>query len=150
MALPFTLIGAVIGSRLNLLLSEHYLQLVMVVLLPVLAAETGEILVALRLRGDHKTTWMTTVRNLPYVAKPLLARCLRRSQTLALSVVSRGFFLATAGRVQAWAARERAACALLALVTVAVVAGKVLYLLAEQGLYFGVFRYVYDVAKLYL
>ena len=38
MALPFTLIGAVLGSRLNLILSEHYLQLVMVVLLPVLAA----------------------------------------------------------------------------------------------------------------
>lgn len=38
MALPFTLIGAVLGSRLNLFLSEHYLQLVMVVLLPVLAA----------------------------------------------------------------------------------------------------------------
>lgn len=37
MALPFTILGAIIGAKLNLIMSERYLQIVMVVLLPVLA-----------------------------------------------------------------------------------------------------------------
>ena len=39
-ALPFTLIGAVLGSNLNLIMNEHTLKTVMVVLLPVLAIFT--------------------------------------------------------------------------------------------------------------
>lgn len=34
---PFALVGAFLGARLNLLISEHYLQIVMLVLIPVLA-----------------------------------------------------------------------------------------------------------------
>lgn len=37
MALPFTLVGAVIGAKLNLIMSERALQIVMIVLLPILA-----------------------------------------------------------------------------------------------------------------
>ena len=36
-AMPFTLIGAYLGARLNLLISERYLQLLMLILLPVMA-----------------------------------------------------------------------------------------------------------------
>lgn len=59
--------------------------------LPVLAAETGEVITALQLRSDSQRGRTAVLRHLPYIAKPLLARCLRRAQTLALSVVSRGF-----------------------------------------------------------
>ena len=37
MALPFTLVGAVIGAKLNLIMSERQLQIVMIVLIPILA-----------------------------------------------------------------------------------------------------------------
>lgn len=37
MALPFSIIGAIIGAKLNLLVSERYLQIIMIILLPVLA-----------------------------------------------------------------------------------------------------------------
>lgn len=36
MSAPFALVGAMLGARLNLLISEHYLQLVMMILMPVL------------------------------------------------------------------------------------------------------------------
>ncbi len=36
MSAPFALIGAFVGARLNLLISEHYLQIVMLALMPVL------------------------------------------------------------------------------------------------------------------
>lgn len=121
--------------------------------LPVLASEGGEVLTALRLRSDSQRGRRALLRHLPYIAKPLLARCLRRAQTLALSVVSRGFFAeAAAGgaAAAAWPGKERCFCLLLALLTVAAVAGKLLWLLSEQGFYCGALRLVYDWAKLYL
>lgn len=119
--------------------------------LPVLAAETGEIITALQLRSDSQRGRTAVLRHLPYIAKPLLARCLRRAQTLALSVVSRGFFLAGARkRKEVWALSERSACAALAVLVVAVVSSKIIYLLSEQGFYFGVFRQIYDWTVLYL
>lgn len=117
---------------------------------PVLAAEAGEVLIALRLRAASESGRHGSLRYLPFLIKPLLVRCLRRSQTLALSVVSRGLFLKQSERAEAWPAREKAAAAALLLLTLAVGAGKILYALAEQGLYFGAFRTVYDWTKLYL
>jgi len=119
--------------------------------LPVLAAETGEVITALQLRSDSQSGRTAVLRHLPYIAKPLLARCLRRAQTLALSVVSRGFFAGGAAkRRQQWDAREKASCLLLFAVVVAVVGSKIIYLLSEQGFYFGVFRQIYDWTVLYL
>lgn len=119
--------------------------------LPVLAAETGEVLVALQLRSANQSGRTAVLRHLPYIAKPLLARCLRRAQTLALSVVSRGFFLAGgASRVQPWRRSERYCCLALLAAVVLAVAGKLLYLLSEQGWYFGVLRQLYDWTVLYL
>ena len=37
MALPFSIVGAIIGAKLNLLVSERYLQIIMIVLIPILA-----------------------------------------------------------------------------------------------------------------
>lgn len=119
--------------------------------LPVLAAETGEVLTALRLRSDSQAGRTSIVRHLPYLAKPLLARCLRRAQTLSLSVISRGFFSAN-GRKRAvvQGPHERWFCWSLVLLTGFVVFSKIIYLLSEQGLYFGQLRQVYDWTKMYL
>ena len=119
--------------------------------LPVLASETEEILIALRLRDQKAKGPFTGIRHLPYVAKPLLARCLRRSQTLALSVVSRGSFSEKAARRrQQWDGRERWLCLLFLLATLAVVFSKISFLLSEQGLYAGPLRGFYDFSSLYL
>ena len=62
-----------------------------------------------------------------------------------------GFFLAGARkRKEVWALSERSACAALAVLVVAVVSSKIIYLLSEQGFYFGVFRQIYDWTVLYL
>ena len=119
--------------------------------LPVLAAETGEIVTALQLRSENQRGRTAIVQHIPYIAKPLLARCLRRAQTLALSVVSRGFFSAKAGQVyQHWNVMERAGCVAFFLFTLAVVGSKLCYVLCEQGLYFGLLRKIYDISKMYL
>lgn len=117
---------------------------------PVLAAEAGEVIIALRLRSASERGRHGSLRYLPYIVKPLLARALRRSQTLALSVVSRGLFLAKGGKADPWAAGEKFSCLALGLFTVCVAAGKWLYALSQQGLYFGALRAVYDWTKLYL
>ena len=119
--------------------------------LPVMAAETGEVITALQLRSDSQRGRSAVLQHLPYICKPLLARCLRRAQTLALSVVSRGFFLASANqRHQEWHLRERLFCWCFFTFTIAVVASKIIYLLSEQGFYFGIFRIIYDWTVLYL
>lgn len=117
--------------------------------LPVLASETGEILVALRLRSE-KNNARGIIRFLPYIAKPLLARCLRRAQTLALSVVSRGVFLAQNKQEKSWAFREKVVCLFLVLLGIVIILSKLIYLLSEQGIYFGSLRIIYDWTKLYL
>lgn len=119
--------------------------------LPVLASETGEVITALQLRSDSQSGRTAVIRHLPYIAKPLLARCLRRAQTLALSVVSRGFFLASANKNRGlWPRKEFLACISFMLFVLVIVCSKFVYLLSEQGLYFGFLRYVYDWTKLYL
>ena len=146
---PRQLLQAMLAWRLSPQLA--FMLVTAIRFLPVLAAETGEIITALQLRSDSQRGRTAVLRHLPYIAKPLLARCLRRAQTLALSVVSRGFFLAGGRkRKEVWALSERSACAALAVLVVAVVSSKLLYLLSEQGFYFGVFRQIYDWTVLYL
>lgn len=146
---PRQLLQAMLAWRLSPQLA--FMLVTAIRFLPVLAAETGEIITALQLRSDSQRGRTAVLRHLPYIAKPLLARCLRRAQTLALSVVSRGFFIAGARkRKEVWALSERSACAALAVLVVAVVSSKLLYLLSEQGFYFGVFRQIYDWTVLYL
>lgn len=146
---PRQLLQAMLAWRLSPQLA--FMLVTAIRFLPVLAAETGEIITALQLRSDSQRGRTAVLRHLPYIAKPLLARCLRRAQTLALSVVSRGFFLAVARkRKEIWALSERSACAALAVLVVAVVSSKLIYLLSEQGFYFGVFRQIYDWTVLYL
>lgn len=146
---PRQLLQAMLAWRLSPQLA--FMLVTAIRFLPVLAAETGEIITALQLRSDSQRGRTAVLRHLPYIAKPLLARCLRRAQTLALSVVSRGFFLVGARkRKEVWALSERSACAALAVLAVAVVSSKLLYLLSEQGFYFGVFRQIYDWTVLYL
>lgn len=119
--------------------------------LPVLAAETSEVITALQLRSDSQAGRSSVVRHIPYIAKPLLARCLRRAQTLALSVVSRGFFSAVARKNSGkWPSKEKIICLFFIMGTTVIVISKVLYLLSEQGLYYGFLRQVYDITKLYL
>lgn len=119
--------------------------------LPVLAAETSEVIVALQLRSNSKNGRTAILKHLPYIAKPLLARCLRRAQTLALSVLSRGFFSATTRHnIEVWNYREKISCFTLAFFTISVVLCKIIYLLSEQGFYFGIFREIYDWTILYL
>lgn len=146
---PRQLLQAMLAWRLSPQLA--FMLVTAIRFLPVLAAETGEIITALQLRSDSQRGRTAVLRHLPYIAKPLLARCLRRAQTLALSVVSRGFFLAGARKhKEVWALSERSACAALAVLVVAVVSSKIIYLLSEQGFYFGVFRQIYDWTVLYL
>lgn len=146
---PRQLLQAMLAWRLSPQLA--FMLVTAIRFLPVLAAETGEIITALQLRSDSQRGRTAVLRHLPYIAKPLLARCLRRAQTLALSVVSRGFFLAGARkRKEVWALSERSACVALAVLVVAVVSSKIIYLLSEQGFYFGVFRQIYDWTVLYL
>ncbi|NCD08652.1 MAG: energy-coupling factor transporter transmembrane protein EcfT [Negativicutes bacterium] len=118
--------------------------------LPVLASETGEIITALRLRSDSESGRRSIIRHLPYIAKPLLARCLRRAQTLALSVTSRGVFLPTSKKGDLWPLKEMVICLFLVTFTILVALSKFFYLLSEQGLYFGGLRMIYDWTKIYL
>lgn len=146
---PRQLLQALMGWRLSPQLA--FMLVTSIRFLPVLAAETGEVITALQLRSNGQAGRTAIIRHLPYIAKPLLARCLRRAQTLALSVVSRGFFLRTEGRSTApWPLKEKLCCTGLLVITVGIVCSKIIYLLSEQGLYWGAFRQIYDWTKLYL
>ena len=145
---PRQLLKALITWRLSPQIA--FMLVTAIRFLPVLAAEAGEVIIALRLRSDTRVGRKSIIRHLPYIAKPLLARCLRRAQTLALSVVSRGFFLATARKDEFWHTKEKFVCCLLIIFTIGITFSKIVYLLSEQGLYFGNLRIVYDWTKLYL
>lgn len=146
---PRQLLQALMAWRLSPQIS--FMLVTAIRFLPVLASETSEVITALQLRSDSQKGRTAIVRHLPYIAKPLLARSLRRAQTLALSVVSRGFFL-NKGRSKKyiWDFKEKIFCAVLVIAVLAVVAGKLVYILSEQGFYYGSLRQVYDWTKLYL
>ena len=145
---PRQLLQALLAWRLSPQLA--FMLVTAIRFLPVLASETSEVIIALQLRSDSQSGRSAVWRHLPYIAKPLLARCLRRAQTLALSVVSRGFFTAVRKEHSALAFKEKLCCLTLGTFTLAVVFSKIIYLLSEQGLYFGVFRQLYDWTSLYL
>ena len=69
---------------------------------------------------------------------------------MALSVVSRGLFLAKQQSYGIWDLREKAVCLFLMGTIMAAGISKLMYVLSQQGLYFGVLRIVYDWTKLYL
>ena len=117
---------------------------------PVLAAEAGEVMVALQLRSGSEKGRHQVLIHIPHMIKPLLARCLRRSSTLALSVISRGLFLAKEKKPEPWNFWEKAVCILFFTFTVACGVSKILYALSQEGFYYGDLRIVYDWAKLYL
>ncbi len=119
--------------------------------LPVLVAEASEVLVALRLRSNTKIGRNSIIRHLPYIAKPLLARCLRRAQTLALSVVSRGFFLDNSSKYgYKWSNTEKIFSWTLILLVVLISSFKLVYIASEYGFYYGDLRIIYDWTKIYL
>lgn len=117
---------------------------------PVLLGEAGEVLIALRLRSNSESGRKSTLKYLPYLANPLLARSLRRAQTLALSVVSRGFFLVENNNKYLWPVYEKVFCGGMIFSVVAILFCKFSYALAEQGYYYGILRNFYDWTKLYL
>lgn len=117
---------------------------------PVLAGEAGEVLIALRLRSNTESGRKSTFRHLPYIANPLLARSLRRAQTLALSVVSRGFFLIRKDNLYLWPFKEKLFCGCTIFSVITVLFCKLSYALVAQGYYYGVLRHFYDWTKLYL
>jgi energy-coupling factor transport system permease protein len=117
---------------------------------PILAAEAGEVMTALQLRSGSRRGRHGVIRHIPYMIKPLLARCLRRAQTLSLSVTSRGLFLAREREGRHWEKREKGVCLLAALFVAGCGISKILYALSLKGFYFGMLRMVYDWTKLYL
>ena len=117
---------------------------------PILAAEAGEVMTALQLRSGSKQGRHQVLRHIPYMIKPLLARCLRRAQTLSLSVTSRGLFLAKERKARPWRGSEKGASLLFFLFVLSCGAAKILYALSLKGMYFGTLRVIYDWTKLYL
>ena len=105
---------------------------------------------ALQLRSGSKQGRHQVLRHIPYMIKPLLARCLRRAQTLSLSVTSRGLFLAKERKARPWNGSEKGASLLFFLFVLSCGAAKILYALSLKGMYFGTLRVIYDWTKLYL
>ncbi len=118
--------------------------------LPVLAAEAGEVLIALQLRSATAAGRGGILLHLPQIANPLLARSLRRAQTLSLTVISRGFLQAKAGQDHDWPVGEKIVSVCLILLAVLLAVCKLTYLWAEQGFYYNQLRCLYDFARLYL
>ena len=79
-----------------------------------------------------------------------MARTLRRAQTLALSVTSRGIFSRTALAREIWPKSEQILCSLLGLILIFFLFAKGVYYMSEQGIYFGSLRNIYDWTKNYL
>ena len=145
---PRQLLKALVSWRLSPQIA--FVLVTAIRFLPVLASEAGEIITALRLRSNNEAGRRGIIRHLPYIAKPLLARCLRRAQTLALSVMSRGVFLPTSKKGDEWPFKEKVICVSSIIFALSVVFSKFFYLLSEQGLYFGSLRIIYDWTKIYL
>lgn len=120
--------------------------------LPVLATETAEIMTALQLRSNSLKGRKAYLRHIIHVPKPLLTRCLRRSQTLAMSVLSRGFLAASpkSRAKEALPYKEKTICVVVVLAVILLIFTKIVFVLSEQGLYDGRLRLFYDFARLYL
>lgn len=146
---PRNLLQAMIAWKLPPQLS--FMVITAIRFLPVIASEASEVLTALQLRSSKKEGRTKILIHIPYIAKPLLARCLRRAQVLAMSVVSRGFFCVYRNNNRCvQPLPEKIVCVIIICMTLIVLCSKIIYFLLEQGVYFGIFRYIYDWAKLYL
>lgn len=146
---PRNLLQAMINWKLPLQLS--FMIITAIRFLPVIASEAGEVLTALQLRSSEINAKTKIIMHIPHIAKPLLARCLRRAQVLAMSVVSRGFFSVSKANnrfIHPW--REKVVCVIIIWITLIILVSKFIYFLLEHGIYIGAFRYIYDWAKLYL
>lgn len=149
---PRSLVNAFVAWNLPPMIS--FMTVTALRFLPVLASEGSEIMTAARLReqaagrGMNAFKWL---RLMPKMVYPLLARSLRRAQTLSLSVLSRGFVHYRPQTVRAWPFHER--CLSLAFLGLAVVvlAAKAAYMLSVQNIaYFPGARTIYDIARLWL
>ncbi len=118
--------------------------------LPVLASETAEIVTAIRIRSGRLQGYGGILKHLPHIAHPLLARSLRRAQTLAASVMCRGLLLRTGLQVGALPTKEWLVCIFMAICALIAMFFKIVTLLYKQGYYFGIFRNIYDWTGLYL
>lgn len=123
--------------------------------LPVLMNEADAVLTAQRLRGGESCKSLSPVRIVRLTFRtllPILARSLRRAETLAFSVESRGFgrgsHLVALGE---WPFIEKGCCGLGLLCILSVVAMKAAYSLQYNGfIYFSVLGSVYDYVQWWL
>ena len=145
---PRQLLKALVGWGLSTQIA--FMLVTAIRFLPVLAAETNEVLTALKLRANCQLNRNSIVLHIPYIFKPLMARSLRRAQTLALSVTSRGMFNRVSSTKELWVSAERNSCFFLGLILVFLVFCKTSFYFSEQGLYFGFLRNIYDWTKNYL
>lgn len=149
---PRSLVNAFVAWKLPPMIS--FMTVTALRFLPVLAAEGSEIMTAARLREQAGGEMMSTVkwlRMMPTMVYPLLARSLRRAQTLSLSVLSRGFVHYRPQSVSVWPFPERCLSLALLGLAVLVLAAKTVYILSVQNIaYFPEARVIYDSARLWL
>ena len=149
---PRTLLNAFVAWKMPPMAS--FMTVTALRFLPVLAAESAEVMTAARLRkkaaGEPFRQWDWFVF-LPRMIYPLLARSLRRAQTLSLSVMSRGFVHYRPQSDKKWPVCERCVAACLLLLSLAVLSMKLVYILSEQNLfYIAQGRWIYDIARVWL
>lgn len=94
---PRQLLKALITWRLSPQIA--FMLVTAIRFLPVLAAEAGEVIIALRLRSDTRVGRKSIIRHLPYIAKPLLARCLRKLRLWHFLLSAEGSFWLQRGKM---------------------------------------------------
>ena len=89
---------------------------------PVLAAEAGEVMVALQLRSGSEKGRHQVLMHIPHKGR----------------------------KAEIWRPSEKWVCTAFFLFTLACGSAKILYALSKEGFYYGALRMVYDCAKMYL
>ena len=145
---PRQLLGALTAWRMPVQVA--FMAVTALRFLPVLAAETGEIITALQLRSTTAVGRGSIWRNLPKIANPLLVRSLRRAQTLSLSVISRGFLNVRLHKRLAWPLWEKLVSLIFLLMAISIVVVKLIYLASIMGYYSENVRFIYDFVRNYL
>ncbi len=126
--------------------------------LPLVMNEVRTVLTVQRLRGYRplkSSNWIKLIRTSLYTLKPILANCLRRAGTLAVSAESRGFRVnpeeRTYWRGLEYSYMDRGVLWGGTVFLVGIVAVKVVYLLYFNGVYYTPFlRELYGLAKNWL
>lgn len=149
---PRTLLQAFVAWKMPPMAS--FMTVTALRFLPVLAAESVEVMTAARLRkkaaGEplRELAWIVF---LPRMVYPLLARSLRRAQTLALSVMSRGFVHYRPQSNKKWPLCEKGCAVCWLSLALIILLMKLFYILSEQNIfYFAQGRWIYDIARLWL